>query len=264
MIITLNRDEVLEIVRHKLQYVNMFNESNDVDAMSAEVGFINGDLAVVVGIGEEIPEGTFDGEDFQPEASGGEETTEEVDNTGKANKPKQKRKRRTRQEIEADEAAARAAEQAGETAGPLDPDEPTEPETQDEIVPEAKAPEEAPVLETQSEAEADQTPPFEPDAKAAEPENLFSAKSAEPPRSLKETNVEPGADDAALFADPDSPAANVVSGDPLTDNNAGNIFGGNAEENLFAESAAEVKPVTETQDGFAKPSQDDDVLNMFQ
>lgn len=264
MIITLNRDEILKLVTAQLgnRYFGLVDPQDH--EVNIDVGFINGDLAVVVGVSEEIPEGTFDGEDFQPEASTDVETAEDVDNTVKADKPKQKRKRRTRQEIEADEAAARAAEQSGETAEPLDPVEPTEPETPDEIVPKAKAQEETPVLETQPEEAADQAPPFEPDAKAAEPENLFSVESAEPPRSLKETNVEPGADDAALFADPASPEANVVSGDPLTDSNAGNIFGSNAEENLFAEPAADVKPVTESQDGFAKPSQDDDVLNMFQ
>lgn len=251
MIITLNRDEILSAVVQ-----NMGSLVGDLK--DAQVGFINGDLAVVISVNEEIPDGMFDGEELYDASNNDANDTEETQDessedqgTDKPAKQVKRRKRRTRQEIEADEAAAKQAAEAeqsqqatGEAAG----------ESQDAQQSEAETKEEEPVLESKPEAGSDNASPFETETEAYDGTAEDDGNIFDPTPAVDETShVESAADDENLFnAEPDP----QVGANPFPSDNDG--------ESLFDEPAADVKPVTETEDGFAKPREDDDALALFQ
>lgn len=253
MIITLNRDEILSAVVQ-----NMGSLVGDLQ--DAQVGFINGDLAVVISVNEEIPDGMFDGEELYDASSNDANDTEETQGessedqgTDKPAKQVKRRKRRTRAEIEADEAAAKQAaeaEQSQQATGEA------EGESQDAQQSETETQEETPVLESKPEAGSDNASPFEAETDptngpAGEDDgNIFDPK----PVVDESAHVESSADDEELFSntEPDP----QVGANPFPSDNDG--------ESLFDEPAADVKPVTETEDGFAKPREDDDALALFQ
>lgn len=260
MIITLNRDEVISLVKKQLWRlgVNVSEvEGTDSVTLDTEVGFINGDLAVVVGVNEEIPEGLFDNEELHDASTDDDDNTDQQDTqaTEKPAKQVKRRKRRTRAEIEADEAAAK---QAAETQQPQQASGEAAGESQDAQQPETKAPETEAVLETKPEAGADQTQTAEAPTEEAKPtEPVQQAESA----------------DDNLFAPTHTETAGSVADTKPVDEEVepagatGNPFGGDAhaaEDNLFAPTGTqETKPVTETEGGFAKPREDDDALNLF-
>lgn len=252
MIITLNRDEILSAVVQ-----NMGSLVGDLQ--DAQVGFINGDLAVVISVNEEIPDGMFDGEELYDASNNDANDTEETQDesseaqgTDKPAKQVKRRKRRTRAEIEADEAAAKQAaeaEQSQQATGEA------EGESQDAQQSETETQEEEPVLESKSEEGSDNASPFETqtethDGSTEDDGNIFDPK----PVVDEATHVESSADDEELFSntEPDP----QVGANPFPSDNDG--------ESLFDEPAADVKPVTETEDGFAKPREDDDALALFQ
>lgn len=270
MILTLNREELKQLVQKHIQYLGLdrglSHNSDDEQTLEIELGFVAGDFAVVAAINEPLNPDLFDDDDFKPEcalhdASGdaddqdsttASDAADDSDSESDSQPAKRKRKRRTRAEIEAAEAAEKAAaeqqEQAGETVEPLAEAKPAEAETPDENLfasTEAEA-ESAPVAE--AEASADEEAPFDTDDEA----------------------------DNDLFV------TEPVAGDPLTDPGETSIFGSaepepeaevehtagasdpfGSDENLFAEAPAEDKPVTKTEDGFVQPSDDDDALNLF-
>lgn len=259
MIITLNRDEVISLVKKQLWRlgVNISEvEGTESVTLDTEVGFINGDLAVVVGVNESVPEDIFDGEDHQDNDEDTDTDDQSNQETDKPTKQVKRRKRRTRAEIEADEAAAK---QAAETQQPQQASGEAAGESQDAKQPATETQEETKVLETEPEAGTDQTEAVETQAKeatvtseeisAGEEDNLFapthtetSTPEDEPPFDTDDEEVEPAG----------------ASGNP---------FGGDAhadEDNLFAPTEKQdVKPVTESEGGFAKPREDDDALNLF-
>lgn len=255
MIITLNRDEVLSLIKKQLWRlgvsINDVEGSDDV-SLDTEVGFINGDLAVVVGINEEIPEGTFDNDALTDESE--VDNAPEQQDSQKSDKPAKqvkRRKRRTRQEIEADEAAAK---QAAETQQPQQASGEAEGESQDAKKPEAEAQKAEEVLEAKFEEAPDQTETVEatateagtpePEQQAAsEDDNLFAPTHTEPAVSSVNAEAEP---------EPTGATSNPFGGD------------GHDDDNLFASpSEPENKKVVETENGFAKPREDDDALNLF-
>jgi hypothetical protein len=239
VIVTLNRDEVLSLVKKQLWRfgVNISDiEGEENVSLNAEIGFINGDLAVVIGVNEEIPEDLLDNEELH-DASVDEDTTEQVaQNAGKPAKGGKRRKRRTRAEIEADEAKAKQAAEAEQ-----------QPETAKQT--EAEAPNE--VGAEAEETQADQN-------LAAEPEE--TADKAEAVEAQAEV-AEAAADEPNLFVDAEPATAGGVDPEPEP---TANPFPVDEDENLFADSPAETKPVVETEEGFAKPKEDDDdAINLF-
>lgn len=268
MILTLNREEIKQLVQKHIQHLGLdrglSHSSDDDQTLEIELGFVAGDFAVVAAINEPLNPDLFDADDFQPEcalrdASGdaddqdsttANDAADDSDSESDSQPAKRKRKRRTRAEIEAAEkaAAAEQQEQAGETVEPLAEAKSAEAETPDEnlFAPTESEAESTPVAE--AEASADEEAPFDTDDEA----------------------------DNDLFV------TEPVAGDPLTDPGETSIFGSaepepeaevehtagasdpfGSDENLFAEAPAEDKPVTKTEDGFVQPSDDDDALNLF-
>lgn len=122
MLITLNTEDVLRLVLVGLKA--------ELAVTPAEIflGPVDGKLVAVAGIGEGVPQGTFDDDDDEPVTHQVEASTDQT-----TAEPRKRRKRRTKEEIAADEAAA-AALAAGTTTG----ETAKEPEAKQELKPEAQ------------------------------------------------------------------------------------------------------------------------------
>jgi hypothetical protein len=256
MQIILNTEDILRLVLLGLK------TETGLAPLEIHIGPINGEIKAVAGIGEEVPQGTFDDDDTDPVV---DNEPQETDQVGAAAPKKQRRKRRTKEEIAADEAAAKQAAEAqqpqqasGEAAG----------ESQDAKQPETQGTETKKVLETEPKAGSDKAPetantPTEA-AGAGETTDLFADPE---PGSVAEPVVQTEQPATDLFAEPEKEVVTSAGQNP---------FGGDTEANhpevsadsldLFSdptEGAAAGKPVTTNEDGFVKPAGDDQVLDLF-
>lgn len=240
MITILNRDEILSAVVQNMG--SLFSGVQD-----AQVGFIKGELVAVISVNEEIPDDFFeeddqvtvpdtngpDSDDADSDTEANQDSSSDDTDSAKSSKQSKKRKRRTRAEIEADEAAAKESPE----------------QDSDKDVGKAE-----PVQQAEAVGKSDDTPPFDADPKAetqsADDSDIFTPT----PTADESTYVESSDEDEDLFsnAEPDP----QVGANPFPSNDG--------EDNLFVEPEAEVKPVTETEGGFAKPREDESALDLFQ
>ena len=227
MLIYLDRDDILDAIKAQL------GQSLNISIVDADLGFINNEPTVVIAVNQDLPDDLF--EEDSSEISSNQKvnvTSDMVELAGtKENKGGKRRKRRTRAEIEADEAKAK---QAAETRQSSEPVAATKAEAPDEIGAEAQTQKAQELLEAESEEASDT-------AEAAE--NPFETAAVE------EDN---------LFADPASGVAEEV---PEPQGATTNPFG---DDNLFADAGeAHVDSPVKQEDGFAKPAEDDDAINLF-
>lgn len=261
MQIILNTEDVLRLVLLGLKH-----ETN-LTPVEIHIGPINGEIKAVAGIGEEVPQGTFDDDDTDPVA----EDEPKAAGTANAEQPqKKRRKRRTKEEIAADEAKAK---QAAETQQPQQPVVETEAKGPDAQQPETKGTETEKVLETKPETGSDKaasaaTATQEAAGAGAAATDLFAdpAGSVEQPAAQEAQPEQPATD---LFAEPEDTKEVVTSAGQ-------NPFGGNTEAehpevtadslDLFSDPAPAAnagQPTTQTEEGFVKPAGDDKVLDLF-
>lgn len=257
MQIILNTEDILRLV-----LLGLKTETN-LSPLEIHIGPINGEIKAVAGIGEEVPQGTFDDDDTDPEVESESQVAEPV---GAAAPKKQRRKRRTKEEIAADEAAAK---QAAEAQQPQQASGEAEGESQDAKQPEAKGEETQEVLETKPKAESDKAPETANTATEAgtaeEATDLFA--DPEPAGSVAQPEAQTEQPEVDLFAEPETEVVTSAGQDPF----AGNTEADHPEVtedslDLFSdptEGAAAGKPVTTNEDGFVKPSGDDAVLDLF-
>lgn len=255
MQIILNTDDILRLLLLGLK------SETGLAPSEIYIGPINGEIKAVAGVGEEVPQGTFDDDDTDPVAESEAKPTGEAEPAT----PRKRRKRRTKEEIAADEAKAKQAAEAqqsqqasGEAAG----------ESQDAKQPETKGTETEAVLETKPETGSDKAATAATTVTAAagagaETTDLFADAQ---PGSVAEQPVE---------AQPETQADNLFEdvGEAASTTAASNPFGGEqqtevSEDNLdlFSDPAPTQdagKPVTSTEEGFVKPAGDDSVLNLF-
>ena len=263
MQIILNTEDVLRLVLLGLKH-----ETN-LTPVEIHIGPIGGEIKAVAGIGEVVPQGTFDDDDTDPVA---EDEPKEPETADAATPAKKRRKRRTKEEIAADEAKAK---QAAETQQPQQASGEAAGESQDAKQPETKGAETETVLETKPETAADKAPEagaqVETTAGAgtesvdlfAEPEPTAGGVAAQPET---QTQQQPATD---LFAEPEATQEVVTSAGQ-------NPFGGDTEAqhqevnadslDLFSDPAPAAnagQPATQTEEGFVKPAGDDKVLDLF-
>lgn len=195
MLITLNTEDVLRLVLVGLKA--------ELAVTPAEIflGPVNGKLVAVAGIGEGVPQGTFDDDDEEePSASQAEASADQT-----TAEPRKRRKRRTKEEIAADEAAA-AALAAGTTTG----ETAKEPEAKQELKPEAQTQSQE---KTSTGAEEDLfgTEPETKTEPKAETKDVVTAAGQDP---FNSSDAGPVTDDALdLFSDAN---ANSDASNPAT------------------------------------------------
>ncbi|AQT27921.1 hypothetical protein CB1_75 [Pectobacterium phage vB_PatP_CB1] len=261
MQIILSTDDILRLVLLGLKH-----ETN-LAPVEIHIGPINGEIKAVAGVGEEVPQGTFDDDDTDPVV---EDEPKATGNADAATPGKKRRKRRTKEEIAADEAKAK---QAAETQQPQQPVVETETKGPDAQQPETKGTETEKALETKPETGSDKaastaTETQEAAGAGAATTDLFAdpAGSVEQPAAQESQPEQPAAD---LFAEPEDIKEVVTSAGQ-------NPFGGNTEAehpevtadslDLFSDPAPTAnagQPTTQTEDGFVKPAGDDKVLDLF-
>ena len=261
MQIILSTDDILRLVLLGLKH------ETSLAPVEIHIGPINGEIKAVAGVGEEVPQGTFDDDDTDPVTEDEPKATGTAD---AATPTKKRRKRRTKEEIAADEAKAK---QAAEAQQPQQPVVETEAKGPDAQQPETKGTETEKVLETKPETAADKTPEAAAQVEAtagtgaAEPDLFADPDPAAGSVAQPEVQAEQPATD--LFAEPE-PTDDVVT-------TAGqNPFGENTEAehpevsgdslDLFSDPAPSAnagQPTTQTEEGFVKPAGDDKVLDLF-
>lgn len=259
MQIVLNTEDILRLVLLGLKH-----ETN-LTPVEIHIGPINGEIKAVAGIGEEVPQGTFDDDDTDPVVEDEPKATGQAD---AAAPTKKRRKRRTKEEIAADEAKAK---QAAEAQQPQQPVVETEAEGPNAQQSETKGTETEKVLETKPETGSDKAASAETatqEAAGAGATDLFAdpAGSVEQPAAQEAQPEQPATD---LFAEPEDTKEVVTSAGQ-------NPFGGNTEAghpevtadslDLFSDLAPAAnagQPTTQTEDGFVKPAGDDKVLDLF-
>ena len=251
MQIILNTDDILRLVLLGLK------SETGLAPVEIHIGPIGGEIKAVAGVGEEVPQGTFDDDDTDPVAESEAKPTGEAEPAT----PRKRRKRRTKEEIAADEAKAKQAAEAqqpqqasGEAAG----------ESQDAKQPETKGTETEAVLETKPETGSDKAATAATTVAAAagagtEAADLFAdAESGSVAEQPVETQTE------NLFEDVGEAASTTAASNP---------FGGEQQTevsedslDLFSDPAPTQdasKPVTSTEEGFVKPAGGDAVLDLF-
>ena len=254
MQITLNTDDILRLLLLGLK------TETGLAPSEIHIGPIGGEIKAVAGIGEEVPQGTFDDDDTDPVAES------EAKPTGEAATPRKRRKRRTKEEIAADDAKAKQAAEAqqpqqasGEAAG----------ESQDAKQPETKGTETEAVLETKPETGSDKA------ASAATATQEAAGAGTEAPTDLFADSQPGSVAEQPVEAKPETQAENLFAdeGEAASTTAASNPFGGEqqtevSEDNLdlFSDPAPTQdagKPVTSTEEGFVKPAGGDAVLDLF-
>lgn len=257
MQIILNTDDILRLVLLGLK------SETGLAPVEIHIGPIGGEIKAVAGVGEEVPQGTFDDDDTDPVAESEAKPNGEVEPATQ----RKRRKRRTKEEIAADEAKAKQAAEAqqpqqasGEAAG----------ESQDAKQPETKGTETETVLETKPETGSDKAASAETatqEAAGAGTEAATDLFADTQPGSVAEQTVE---------AKPEAQADNLFEdvGEPESTTAASNPFGGEQQTevsedslDLFSDPAPTQnagKPVTSTEEGFVKPAGADAVLNLFE
>ena len=263
MQIILNTEDVLRLVLLGLKH-----ETN-LTPVEIHIGPINGEIKAVAGIGEEVPQGTFDDDDTDPVV---EDEPKATGNADAATPAKKRRKRRTKEEIAADEAKAK---QAAETQQPQQASGEAAGESQDAKQPETKGTETEAVLETKPETAADKAPEAGAQVETAvgagsEAVDLFAdnqpAAGGVAAQPETQTQQQPATD---LFAEPEDTKEVVTSAGQ-------NPFGGDTEAqhpevnadslDLFSDPTPPAnagQPATQTEEGFVKPAGDDKVLDLF-
>ncbi|QPL10922.1 hypothetical protein PP754_gp081 [Pectobacterium phage Possum] len=261
MQIVLNTEDILRLVLLGLKH-----ETN-LTPVEIHIGPINGEIKAVAGIGEEVPQGTFDDDDTDPVVEDEPKATDQAD---AAAPTKKRRKRRTKEEIAADEAKAKQAAEAQQPQPQAGEAETKGPDAQQ---PETKGTETEKVLETKPETGSDkaasaETATQEAAGAGAATTDLFAdpTGSVEQPAAQEAQPEQPAAD---LFAEPEDTKEVVTSAGQ-------NPFGGNTEDDhpevtadsldLFSDPAPTAnagQPTTQTEDGFVKPTDDDKVLDLF-
>ena len=259
MQIVLNTEDILRLVLLGLKH------ETSLTPVEIHIGPINGEIKAVAGIGEEVPQGTFDDDDTDPVVEDESKATGQAD---AAATTKKRRKRRTKEEIAADEAKAK---QAAEAQQPQQPVVETEAEGPNAQQSETKGTETEKVLETKPETGSDKAASAETatqEAAGAGATDLFAdpAGSVEQPAAQEAQPEQPTTD---LFAEPEDTKEVVTSAGQ-------NPFGGNTEAehpevtadslDLFSDPAPAAnagQPTTQTEDGFVKPAGDDKVLDLF-
>lgn len=261
MQIVLNTEDILRLVLLGLKH-----ETN-LAPVEIHIGPINGEIKAVAGVGEEVPQGTFDDDDTDPVV---EDEPKATGNADAATPGKKRRKRRTKEEIAADEAKAKQAAEAQQPQQQAGEAETKGPDSQQS---ETKGTETEKVLETKPETGSDKaasaaTATQEAAGAGAATTDLFTdpAGSVEQPAAQEAQPEQPAAD---LFAEPEDTKEVVTSAGQ-------NPFGGNTEAehpevtadslDLFSDPAPTAnagQPTTQTEDGFVKPAGDDKVLDLF-
>lgn len=232
MQIILSTEDVLRFILLGLKH-----ETN-LTPVEIHIGPINGEIKAVAGIGEEVPQGTFDDDDTDPVPEEQSKVAESSDTEVPA---KKRRKRRTKEEIAADEAKAK------EVADPVVAVA-VEPElTKDPV----------PVIETKvQEAVADP-------AVESEPKDLF----AETKEATLETKVVDPTPNTDLFAEPEEEVVTTAGANPFSDSKEEDHPEVSEDSlDLFSDpvkTGDASKPASETEDGFVKPAVDDKVLDLF-
>lgn len=256
MQIILNTDDILRLVLLGLK------SETGLAPVEIHIGPIGGEIKAVAGVGEEVPQGTFDDDDTDPVAESEAKPTGEAEPAT----PRKRRKRRTKEEIAADEAKAKQAAEAqqpqqasGEAAG----------ESQDAQQPETKGTETEAVLETKPETGSDKAATAATTVAAAAgagTEAAIDLFADTQPGSVAEQPVEtqPETQHDKLFADEGEAASTTAASNP---------FGGEQQTevsedslDLFSDPAPTQdagKPVTSTEEGFVKPAGGDAVLDLF-
>lgn len=256
MQIILNTDDILRLVLLGLK------SETGLAPVEIHIGPIGGEIKAVAGVGEEVPQGTFDDDDTDPVAESEAKPTGEAEPAT----PRKRRKRRTKEEIAADEAKAKQAAEAqqpqqasGEAAG----------ESQDAKQPETKGTETEAVLETKPETGSDKAATAATTVAAAAGAGTEAATDLfadTQPGSVAEQPVEtqPEAQADNLFEDVGEAASTTAASNP---------FGGEQQTevsedslDLFSDPAPTQdagKPVTSTEEGFVKPAGGDAVLDLF-
>lgn len=261
MQIVLNTEDILRLVLLGLKH------ETSLTPVEIHIGPINGEIKAVAGIGEEVPQGTFDDDDTDPVVEDEPKATGPAD---AATPTKKRRKRRTKEEIAADEAKAKQAAEAQQPQQQAGEAEAKGPDTQQ---PETKGAETEEVLETKPETGSDKaasaaTATQETAGAGAATTDLFAdpASSVEQPAAQEAQPEQPATD---LFAEPEDTKEVVTSAGQ-------NPFGGNTEAehpevtadslDLFSDPASTAnagQPTTQTEEGFVKPAGDDKVLDLF-
>ena len=259
MQIVLNTEDILRLVLLGLKH-----ETN-LTPVEIHIGPINGEIKAVAGIGEEVPQGTFDDDDTDPVVEDEPKASGQAD---AAAPTKKRRKRRTKEEIAADEAKAKQAAEAQQPQPQAGEAETKGPDAQQ---PETKGAETEEVLETKPETGSDKAASAATatqETAGAGATDLFAdpASSVEQPAAQEAQPEQPATD---LFAEPEDTKEVVTSAGQ-------NPFGGNTEAehpevtadslDLFSDPAPTAnagQPTTQTEEGFVKPAGDDKVLDLF-
>lgn len=256
MQIILNTDDILRLVLLGLK------SETGLAPVEIHIGPIGGEIKAVAGVGEEVPQGTFDDDDTDPVAESEAKPTGEAEPAT----PRKRRKRRTKEEIAADEAKAK---QAAEAQQPQQASSEAAGESQDAKQPETKGTETEAVLETKPETGSDKAATAATTVAAAAGAGTEAAADLfadAQPGSVAEQPVEdqPETQPENLFADEGEAASTTAASNP---------FGGEQQTevsedslDLFSDPAPTQdagKPVTSTEEGFVKPAGDDAVLDLF-
>jgi len=257
MQIILNTDDILRLVLLGLK------SETGLAPVEIHIGPIGGEIKAVAGVGEEVPQGTFDDDDTDPVAESEAKPTGEAEPAT----PRKRRKRRTKEEIAADEAKAKQAAEAqqpqqasGEAAG----------ESQDAKQPETEGKETEAVLETKPETGSDKAAT----AATTVPGRSFTLAQATTADLFADT--QPGSvAEQPVETQPETQAENLFEdvGEAASTTAASNPFGGEQQTevsedslDLFSDPAPTQdasKPVTSTEEGFVKPAGGDAVLDLF-
>lgn len=256
MQIILNTDDILRLVLLGLK------SETGLAPVEIHIGPIDGEIKAVAGVGEEVPQGTFDDDDTDPVAESEAKPTGEAEPAT----PRKRRKRRTKEEIAADEAKAKQAAEAQQPQQQAGEAEAKGPDAQQ---PETKGTETEEVLETKPETGSDKAT----SAATATQETAGAGTEAATdlfadtqPGSVAEQPVE-----AKLETQPEN--LFEEEGEPESTTAASNPFGGEQQSevsedslDLFSDPAPTQdagKPVTSTEEGFVKPAGGDAVLDLF-
>ena len=259
MQIVMNTEDILRLVLLGLKH-----ETN-LTPVEIHIGPINGEIKAVAGIGEEVPQGTFDDDDTDPVA---EDEPKAAGNADAEQPQKKRRKRRTKEEIAADEAKAK---QAAETQQPQQPVVETEAKGPDAQQPETKGTETEKVLEAEPEKAADKAPEAGAQVEAAAGAGSEAATDlfADPAAGSVAEQPAPQAEQPAvdLFAEPEEEVVTTAGQNPFGGDTEAQHPEVNADSlDLFSDPAPAAnagQPATQTEEGFVKPAGDDKVLDLF-
>jgi hypothetical protein len=270
MQIVLNTEDILRLVLLGLKH-----ETN-LTPVEIHIGPINGEIKAVAGIGEEVPQGTFDDDDTDPVVEDKPKVTGQTDASAPT---KKRRKRRTKEEIAADEATKPVSllHNRGRKVQDGYQDSQwiveTEAKDSDAQQPETKGTETEKVLETEPETGSDKaasatTATQEAAGVGAATTDLFAdpAGGVEQPAAQSAQPEQPATD---LFAELEDTKEVVTSAgqNPFNDNTEAEYPEVTADSlDLFSDPAPTAnasQPTTQTEDGFVKPAGDDKVLDLF-